>query len=328
MNDKQTPKILALAPIPPDLRAAFSDRFSLVESAEIADWPGTAAPGFEIALTTSMHGTGPAELDALPDLKLVLCQGAGLDRIDLAEARQRGIAIAHTPDELAEDVAEAAVALMFAIMRRISEADRFVRAGRWPKERISPSTRVAGKTAGIVGLGRIGREFARRAEAIGMKVIYLGRRPQPDVAYRFVADLRTLAREADVLILSCPGGEATRNLIDWSVLEQLGPHGYLINVARGSVVDEAALLDALRDGTIAGAGLDVFANEPNIDERFFALENVVLEPHSSSITHETRRAIIARLMNDLDAFLDGRPFFDAAAGQSAAAQSDPTSRSA
>lgn len=312
MNDEQAPKILLLASIPPDLRAAFADRSQLVESSQVANWPKTPAPGFQIALTTSMHGIDRTTFAALPGLKLVLCQGAGLDRLDLAEARRRGVAIAHTPDELTEDVAEAAIALMFAIMRRIAEADRFVRAGRWPKERIPPSTRVTGKTVGIVGLGRIGREIARRAEAFDMNVLYFGRRPQPDAAYRYIADLPELARESDVLFLSCPGGEATRNLVGRGVLEQLGPNGYLINVARGSVIDEPALLDALRDGTIAGAGLDVFASEPGIDPRFLALENVVLEPHSSSITHETRRAIIERLLRDLDSFLRNRPFFDAA----------------
>jgi lactate dehydrogenase-like 2-hydroxyacid dehydrogenase len=171
---------------------------------------------------------------------------------------------------------------------------------------------VNGKTVGIVGLGRIGREIARRAEACGMKILYFGRRAQAEIPYRYVSSLLDLAAEADVLVLSCPGGEATRNLVDRKVLEQLGLRGYLINVARGSVVDEPALIEALSQGTIAGAGLDVFESEPNIDPRFFALENVVLEPHSSSITHETRRAIIERLLNDLDAFLRGRPFFDAA----------------
>jgi hydroxypyruvate reductase len=312
MNNNPTPKILVLSPIPPDLRAAFAERCRLVESTEIQGWPKGSAPGFEIALTTSMHGIDRATFESLPDLRLVLCQGAGLDRLDLDEARHRAVAIAHTPDELTEDVAEAAIALMFAVMRRIAEADRFVRAGRWPKERIPPSTRVAGKTAGIVGLGRIGHEIARRAAALEMNVLYFGRRPQPDVAFPYVAKLMEVAQQSDVLILSCPGGEATRNLVNRDVLERLGPRGYLINVARGSVVDEPALLDALRDGTIAGAGLDVFMSEPTIDPRFFALENVVLEPHSSSITHETRRAIIERLLRDLESFLDGRPFFNAA----------------
>ncbi len=308
---QQEPEILVLCPIPADLRSAFASRFPLIEKAQLADRP-PAARRFTVALTTSMHGIDGATMDALPALRLVLCQGAGLDRIDLAAARARGIAVAHTPDELTEDVAEAAIALLFAVMRRIAEADRFVRAGRWPKERIAPSTRVSGKTMGIVGLGRIGRSIARRAEGNGMKVLYTGRKPQAGVSYGFVADLRELAAQSDVLVLSCPGGQATRHLVDREVLERLGPRGYLVNVARGSVVDEAALIDALRNGTIAGAGLDVMENEPNIDPRFFALENVVLEPHSSSITHETRRAIIERLLGDLQAFLAGKPFFDAA----------------
>jgi lactate dehydrogenase-like 2-hydroxyacid dehydrogenase len=309
MNAK--PRILVVTAIPPDLRTAFAEHGDLQDAG--ADWPRTPAPGFPVVLTTSMRGMDAAMLFALPDLKLVLCQGAGVDRLDLAEARRRGIAVCHTPDELTGDVAEAAIALTFAIMRRIAEADRFVRAGRWPKERIAPSTRVAGKTMGIVGLGRIGREIARRAEAIGMNVIYFGRHAQPGVAYRFVPQLLDLAEEAHVLVLSCPGGETTRNLVDGAVLARLGSKGYLINIARGSVVDESALIDALKSGTIAGAGLDVFASEPEIDPRFAALENVVLEPHSSSITHETRKAIVDRLLHDFDAFLNGRPYFDAAA---------------
>lgn len=313
MNARQEPQILVLCPIPADLRTAFAARFELIEKAEVADWPAEPA-GFTVALTTSMHGIDRTAMQALPDLRLVLCQGAGLDRIDLAAARERGVAVAHTPDELTEDVAEAAIALMFAIMRRIAEADRFVRAARWPKERIAPSTRVSGKTMGIVGLGRIGRSIALRAEGNGMQVLYTGRQPRPGIKYGFVADVRELAAQSDVLVLSCPGGEATRHLVNRDVLERLGPHGYLINVARGSVVDEPALIEALQTGTIAGAGLDVFENEPNIDPRFFALENAALEPHSSSITHETRRAIVERLLGDLDAFLAGQPFFDAARG--------------
>lgn len=305
------PKILVVTAIPPDLRTAFAARSELHDAAP--DWPRTPAPAFPVALTTSMRGMDGAMLAALPDLKLVLCQGAGIDKLDLAEARKRGVAVAHTPDELTADVAEAAIALMFAVMRRIAEADRFVRAGRWPKERIAPSTRVAGKTMGVVGLGRIGREIARSADALGMKVIYFGRRAKPGVNYRFVPDLLRIADESDVLVLSCPGGEATNKLVGKEVLKRLGPNGYVVNISRGTVVDESALLEALENKTIAGAALDVFASEPNIDPRFFALDHVVLEPHSSSITHETRKAIIDRLLGDLDAFLAGRPFYDAAA---------------
>ena len=171
-------------------------------------------------------------------------------------------------------MAEAAIALTYAIMRRVAEADRFVRAGRWLEGRMAPSRRVGGKHLGIVGLGRIGRRVAQRAEGIGMTVAYFGRRRVSGVAYPFVPDLLDLAAQADVLVLSCPGGEATSGLVGRDVLARLGPEGYLVNVSRGSVVDEPALLEALENRTIAGAALDVFAREPDLDPRFTALDNV------------------------------------------------------
>ncbi len=180
MTDRTRPRLLAISQIPPDLRAALAQRYELADHAALS---GGSAPGFDIAVTMSMHGVNAAQMDNLPDLKLIACNGAGLERIDLAEARRRGIAVCHTPDELAEDVADGAIALTYAIMRRVVEADRFVRAGRWTKERIAPSRRLAGKTVGIVGLGKIGRLVARRAEAIGMRVLYLGRKPKADVPY-------------------------------------------------------------------------------------------------------------------------------------------------
>jgi hydroxypyruvate reductase len=310
MTDRKRPRLLAVSQIPADLHAALAKRYDLTDQTSL---PGGAAPGYDVAVTMSVHGVSAAQMDNLPDLKLIACNGVGLDRIDLPEARRRGIAVCHTPDELAEDVADGAIALTYAIMRRVVEADRFVRTGRWAKERMAPSRRLAGKTVGIVGLGKIGRLAARRAEAIGMRVLYLGRKPKADVPYPFVADLLELAEKADVLILSCPGGDATRNLVGRAVLERLGRNGYLVNVSRGSVVDEAALIAALQDGTIAGAALDVFASEPNIDPRFLALDNVVLQPHSASITHETRAAMLARLLGDIESFVEGRPFHNAAA---------------
>jgi lactate dehydrogenase-like 2-hydroxyacid dehydrogenase len=316
MNKRTPPRLLAISPIPPDLRAALAQRYEL---ASYDDLKGAAreappAPGYDIAVTMGVYGASSALMDKLPDLALIACNGAGLERIDLAAAKQRGIAVCHTPDELAEDVADGGIALTYAIMRRVVEADRFVRAGRWAKERIAPSRRLAGKTMAIVGLGRIGRLVARRAEAIGMRVIYRGRRPKADAPYPFVADMLQLAEQADVLLLSCPGGEETRHLVGAAVLERLGRDGYLVNVARGSVVDEGALIAALQEGTIAGAALDVFASEPNLDPRLLALDNVVLAPHSASITHETRAAMVARLLGDIEAFVAGRPFYDATQG--------------
>jgi lactate dehydrogenase-like 2-hydroxyacid dehydrogenase len=307
------PKAFVVTTIPPDLRAALGQRCDLVDRDAVGGWPSEPARGFRVAATTSMAGFDAPMLDSLPDLEIVICNGAGLDRIDLAAARSRNVAICNTPDELADDVGEAAIALTYAVMRRVAEADRFVRAGRWSKERMTPSTRVFGKTMGIVGLGRIGSRAARLAQGVGMKVLYQGRRPRPDAAYPFVPDLLELAEQSDVLVLSCPASNETRNLVGKAVLERLGPSGYLINVSRGSVVDEPALLEALEKRTIAGAGMDVFASEPNLDPRWLSLQNVVLQPHSTSITHETRVAMIDRLMRDLDAYQNKRPFHNAAA---------------
>jgi hydroxypyruvate reductase len=307
------PKAFVVTTIPPDLRAALAQRCDLVDRDAAGGWPAQPAPGFRVAATTSMAGFDARMLDALPDLEIVICNGAGLDRIDLAAARARNVAICHTPDELADDVGEAVIALTYAVMRRVAEADRFVRSGRWSKERMTASTRVFGKTMGIVGLGRIGFRAAGLAQGIGMKVLYHGRRPRPDVSYPFVAELLDLAQRSDVLVLSCPASNETRNLVSKAVLERLGPSGYLINVSRGSVVDEPALLDALESRTIAGAGMDVFAAEPNLDPRWSRLENAVLQPHSTSITRETRAAMIDRLTRDLDAYQNKQPLHNAAA---------------
>ncbi len=312
---KQTPRILAISMIPPDLKAALDKKYGIADYTTLGGAPGkpVTAPGYNIAVTMGVFGIDAPTFAALPDLKLVACNGAGLEKIDLVEAHRRGVAVCHTPDELAEDVADGAIGLTYAIMRRIVEGDRFVRAGTWAKERPMPSTRLAGKTMGIVGLGKIGSHIAKRAQAIGMIVKYSGPREKPGAGFPFVADVGTLAAECDVLVLACPGGETTRNLVNRGVIEKLGVKGYLVNVSRGSVVEEGALLDALEGKKIAGAALDVFASEPNIDPRFLALDNVVLQPHSASITHETRAAMVARLLGDIDAFVNGRPFFNAAA---------------
>ena len=302
-------QILLFAAVPADLRGALAERFELVSFEPTASGAGWA--GFDIAITTGMHGASAAEFAACPDLKLLVSQGVGLDMIDLEEARRRDIAVAHTPDELWEDVAEAAIAMTCALLRRVVEADRFVRSGRWGRERIAPSRRVAGKVMGIVGLGKIGRHIARRAEGIGMTVLYHDRVTQPDVPYRFVSTTTALAEQADVLALACPGGEATRNLVNATVLDCLGRDGFLVNVARGTVVDEGALIEALESKRIAGAALDVFASEPDIDRRLLQMENVILAPHASSITKETRAAIIDRMIGDIAAFREGRPFYNA-----------------
>jgi lactate dehydrogenase-like 2-hydroxyacid dehydrogenase len=303
-------RLLLLAPIPADLRAALEAEYDLVE-----DKPNDIPrPGIRIAVTTAIMGFRAATLDRLPDLKLIASQGTGLETSDLPAAAKRGVKVAYTPDVMTEDVADAAIGLMYAAARRIAEADRFVRAGRWGKERMAPSISLHRKAAGIAGMGRIGQAIARRCAGLGMSVSWTGPRPKPELPYAHLPDIRALAERSDVLILATPGGAETDRMVDAEVLRLLGPRGILVNVARGSVVDEDALIAALQAGTIAGAGLDVFAKEPGLDPRFLALENVVMAPHSASITYETRAAIIARIMGDIAAFREGRPFTDAAAG--------------
>lgn len=287
--------VLVIATVPRDLRDALSARYRLQDHARGSDGAWPALPGVSVALTTSMAGADAALMDALPDLKLIACQGVGLDKIDLEAAKARGIRVANTPDVLTEDTADFAIALIYAVSRNIVRADQFMRAGRWATERLVPSRRVSGKVCGIVGLGRIGEVVAQRAAGVGLSVRYSGPRRKPGLPYPFVADVVELARQSDFLVLTCPGGAATQHLVDAAVLEALGPDGILINISRGSVVDEGALIAALAKGGIAGAGLDVFAVEPQFDQALLAFDNVVLQPHYASITYETRKAIIGLL---------------------------------
>lgn len=301
--------VLLLCPIPADLRAALAARYQLLE--DDGDGP---RPGVRIAVTTAMRGADAALFGRLPDLRLLSSQGTGLERIDLAGAAARGIAVAYTPDVMTEDVADAAIGLMYGAARLVAEADRFVRAGRWGKERMRPGVSLHRKTIGIVGMGRIGRAIARRAAGLGMGVLWTGPRPKPELPFERVESVLALAERADVLVLALSTAPGTERMVDAAVLRALGPRGVLVNIARGALVDEEALIVALREGAIAGAGLDVFATEPALDPRFLALENVVLAPHSASITQETRAALVARMVTDIEAFRHGRPFVDAAAG--------------
>ncbi|MCQ8781881.1 NAD(P)-dependent oxidoreductase [Mangrovibrevibacter kandeliae] len=302
-----TARILQLAPIPPEVRDILGADNQLVAYAK-----GSDAPGFDVAVTTSMAGADAALFERLPDLKLLLCNGTGVDAIDLEAAARRGIIVRNTPDEVVSDTADFAMGLLYAVGRRIAEADRFVRAGRWGPERLPPATRVSSMTIGIVGLGKIGQTIAARASGIGMSVLYTGPREKTGVPYRFVAEVGDLAGRVDALVLSCPGGPATHHLVDSAVLERLGPDGILVNVSRGSVVNEAALIEALAAGAIKGAGLDVFAAEPGLDPRFLGLENVVLAPHYASVTAETRAAIGEALAGAARDFRAGRDVFNAA----------------
>lgn len=304
-----TNRIAVVAVIPPELREVLSRANELVEVKRGED----ARSGFDVAVTTSIAGADPALYDQFPDLRLLLCNGTGLENIDLAEARRRGIVVRHTPDEVTDDTADFAIGLIYAVSRRIAEADRFVRAGRWATERMTPSRRVFDRTLGIVGLGKIGQTIARRAAGIGMSVLYTGPREKPDLPYGYMPAIGDLAEKCDVLVLSCPGGPDTHRIVGQSVLERLGPDGILINVSRGSVVDQEALISALEKKTIGGAGLDVFDAEPSIDPRFAGFETVVLAPHYAAVTRETRYGIANTLAQAADDLRAGRPVRDAAA---------------
>jgi lactate dehydrogenase-like 2-hydroxyacid dehydrogenase len=306
MNDVD---IIVTAPLPPFLYDPLKADYRTHDYVQAAD-KQTFLREYGARIRGLVQGGGTvtptALLDALPALEIVSVFGVGYDGVPVDYCRQRGLKVTHTPDVLTDDVADVAVALALMTVRGFVQADRYVRAGEWPKRGFPLTARLGGRTAGILGLGRIGKAIAQRLSAMGVQIAYTGRKPQ-DVPWRYVPDLAELARVADVLIVACPGGPATRNLVDARILEALGPEGVIVNIARGSIIDEPALVRALRDGTIKGAGLDVFVDEPNVPAELFALDNVVLLPHVGSATRETRQAMGDLCKANLDAwFREGR----------------------
>ena len=244
-------------------------------------------------------------IESLPNVSIVAQYGAGIDNIDLEALKERDILLTHTPNILTADTADLAFALMLSVMRRVVEADMYVRVGKWHSGAFPLSISLTGKTMGIVGLGRIGKAIARRAEAFDMNIIYHGRREQPDVPYQFYADLAQMAAAADVLMLACEGGEGTKHIINARVLSALGNKGFVVNIARGSVIKMDDLLVALRNRMIAGAGLDVYENEPHVPEALLNMDQVVLLPHIGSATIETRQAMGAMVVENLVAHFSG-----------------------
>lgn len=257
--------------------------------------------------TGASNGADAKLMDALPKAEMISHFGVGVDSVDLDAARQRGLIVTNTPEVLNECVADLALGLTLATLRRISLGDRFVRAGSWLKGPLPLAQKVGGKTMGILGYGRIGKAIAKRAEAFGMQIVYHGRKPQAEVSYKYYPKLVDMARDCDVLMVICPGGPATHHIVNAEVLRALGPEGTLVNVARGSVVDEQALVKALADGTLGAAGLDVFEDEPRVPEALFAMDQVVLQPHVGSATHETRKAMGDLTVDNLRAHFAGKP---------------------
>jgi len=256
--------------------------------------------------TEANRGAGRDLLGLLPKLEIIALFGVGLDLVDLPAARERNLCVTNTPGRVAREVADLAIGMMLASMRQILFADRFVREGRWKQGPLPLGRSVHGKTLGVIGLGGIGRAIADRAVAFGMRVVYYGPRRKPDAPYTYVGDLLALARESDVLMVACKGGPETQHLVSAAVISALGPEGTLINVARGSVVDEAALITALKTGTLGFAALDVFENSPNINEAFLTLPNVIVQPHQGSAARETREAMGLQVVENLRAHFEGR----------------------
>ena len=292
--------VLQLGAFAPEVQAQLDGEFDCVGLDDLERDPALAA-GIRAIVTRSNLEVPEALVERLPALELIATVGVGYDLIPRALAARRGIVVANTPDVLNAAVAELCIGTLLALLRRLPQADRYVRDGRWKTANFPLATSLAGKHVGIVGMGRIGKEIARRLEMFGVALAYHGRTDQ-GLAWRYEADLAALARDSDILILVAPGGAETRHLVDARVLAALGPNGFLVNVARGSVVDQFALLEALEQGAIAGAALDVFDGEPDIDPRFFTLDNVMLTPHLGSATRETRAAMAQLMLDNLRSY--------------------------
>ncbi|TMH64579.1 MAG: 2-hydroxyacid dehydrogenase [Betaproteobacteria bacterium] len=302
------PDIIVTAPLPPFLYDPLKADYRCHDYYAAPDKDHLLATGGRQVRGLVQGGgtvTEPTLLDQLPQLEIISVFGVGYDGVPVDYCKKRGVKVTNTPDVLTDDVADVAVALIMMTGRGFARLERFARAGDWEKRSVELTTKLGGKRVGILGLGRIGKAIASRVSALGMEVAYTGRKPQ-DVSYRFLPDLKSLASDVDFLVVACPGGPATRNLVNAEVLAALGKKGILINIARGSIVDEPALVNALQNGTIKGAGLDVFANEPHIPAPLLTMDHVVLLPHVGSATHETRKAMGDLCKANLDSWFAGK----------------------
>lgn len=303
------PDIILVEPMMPEIETDLDDayqvhRLFVPEDARRID---EIAGQVRAVVTGGGAGLDDGWIDRLPSLGVIAVNGVGTDKVNLEKARARGVSVTTTPGVLTDDVADIGMALILAVLRQVTGGDRLVRSGGWAAGGKLPlGTSLKGKRLGILGLGQIGRALAVRGEAFGMNVGFYNRSPLAGLAWKKAETPAELARESDILAVCVAGTEATRNMVDDSVLDALGPEGVLVNVSRGSVVDEDALIDALREGRIGAAGLDVFVGEPRIRTEFLALENVVLAPHQGSATVETRRAMGRLVLENLSAFFAGR----------------------
>ena len=300
--------VLQVGPLKPSLAQTLQDDYAAYvlpnEAAERETFLSSHGGEVTAVVTSGRTGVDAGLMSALPNLGAVVNFGVGYDTTDVDAAAARGVGVSNTPDVLTDCVADTAVGLMIDVMRQFSASDRYVRAGRWPVDGMYPLTRQVSNTrVGIIGLGRIGGAIAKRLSAFGCTISYHNRRQIADSEYTYVSSPEELARRVDVLIVAAAGGSGTRKLVSREVIDALGAEGYLVNIARGSVVDQQALVEALSTERLAGAGLDVFADEPKVPEAMLRMDNVVVLPHVGSGTVQTRAAMEALTLRNLDSFL-------------------------
>jgi len=302
------PTLLALTSLPSTYMDELSNKYEVVRLYKETNPEGKLNEiknDVTAILTTMGNMVGSNLIEALPNLGCISCYSVGYDNVDVECAVKNDVIVTNTPDLVTDDTADTAIALMLAVSKRLAEADAFVRFGKWEnRNRFPMGRKVTGKKVGIVGLGRIGKAIARRCAAFDMHISYHGRNQQDGVDYKYFDDLTQMAQHVDYLILSCPGGDATRHIVNYDVLRALGTDGFLVNVARGSVVNEVDLVQSLHDQIIAGAGLDVFENEPVVPTELKTLDNVVLLPHIGTATMETRGDMADLVVKNLLAFAD------------------------
>jgi lactate dehydrogenase-like 2-hydroxyacid dehydrogenase len=308
----EKPGVLLLGPLKPLIVNGLGQAFTLYKPTEAKEPEAFLATIAPQVRAIAVSGP-PALVDGpfmarYPRLEIVSSFGVGYDHIDAKWAGARGITVTNTPDVLTEEVADTAIGLLLCTAREFPQAERYVRAGKWVEANYPLSkASLRDRTVGMVGLGRIGQAIARRLEAMRVPVAYHARRQVTDVSYRHYANLIDMARAVDVLMVITPGGAETKNLINAQVLEALGPDGILINMARGSVVDEGALIRALKAGKILSAGLDVYVNEPDVPKELLDMEHIVLFPHLGSASVQTRRAMEQLVVDNLLVWRQGKP---------------------
>jgi lactate dehydrogenase-like 2-hydroxyacid dehydrogenase len=308
------PDLLMTGPMMPIIADQLEAAFTVHNLAGVADRDALVAkvgPSIKAVCTGGHTGvkTDAALIGKLPALRIISNFGVGYDSIDVAAAARRGIIVTNTPDVLTEEVADTALGLLIMTVRELSKAESWLRAGEWSRKgdyRLTPGS-LRDRSIGMVGLGRIGKAIARRCEAFGLPISYFARHRQADVSYRYYDSIVAMARDVDTLIVITPGGAATQNLINASVLEALGPRGVVVNLARGSVIDEPALIDTLRKRTILAAGLDVYWKEPDLNPDLLTLDNAVLLPHVGSASVHTRDGMGQMVVDNLIAYLGGKP---------------------